>query len=128
MYTAFLGFPAAFPGPLSSQGLLSSGVFRKGIHLGLDLKGGMHLILQVRVDEAISAETDTDVASILSDLQKNGITGAIVSKPDPKRADFIQVANVPGRSRQRCSLHPRIAAIAAASTSPPAWATAGPSP
>ncbi len=67
----------------------------QNIHLGLDLKGGMHLILQVRVDEAISAETDTDVASIQSDLQKNGITGAVVSKPDPKRADFIQVANVP---------------------------------
>ena len=67
----------------------------ENIHLGLDLKGGMHLILQVKVDEAISAETDTDVASIQSDLQKNGIAGATVSKPDPSRADFIQVSNVP---------------------------------
>jgi preprotein translocase subunit SecD len=67
----------------------------QNIHLGLDLKGGMHLILQVKVDEAISASTDTDVAGIESDLQKNGITGATVSKPDANRADFIQVANVP---------------------------------
>ncbi|MFZ0271781.1 MAG: protein translocase subunit SecD [Acidobacteriaceae bacterium] len=67
----------------------------QNIHLGLDLKGGMHLILQVKVDEAISAETDTDVASIQSDLQRNGIVGATVSKPDPSRADFIQVTGVP---------------------------------
>ncbi|HVT98805.1 MAG TPA: protein translocase subunit SecD [Acidobacteriaceae bacterium] len=67
----------------------------QNIHLGLDLKGGMHLILQVKVDEAISASTDSDVAGIESDLQKNGIAGATVSKPDANRADFIQVANVP---------------------------------
>jgi preprotein translocase subunit SecD len=67
----------------------------QNIHLGLDLKGGMHLILQVKVDEAIGAETDTDVASIQSDLQRNGIAGAVVSKPDASRADFIQITNVP---------------------------------
>jgi preprotein translocase subunit SecD len=89
------GIPHGVSGSALSQGLLSSSVFRKGIHLGLDLKGGMHLILQVKVDEAISAETDTDVASIESDLQKNGITGVTVAKPDPKRADFIEVSNVP---------------------------------
>ena len=31
------------------------------IHLGLDLKGGTHLVLQVMVDEAVSAETDNAV-------------------------------------------------------------------
>jgi preprotein translocase subunit SecD len=67
----------------------------QNIHLGLDLKGGMHLILQVKVDEAVSAQTDTDVASIQGDLQRNGIAGAVVSKPDPNRADFIQVSGVP---------------------------------
>ena len=67
----------------------------QNIHLGLDLKGGMHLILQVKVDEAVSAETDTEVAGIQSDLQQNGVAGATVSKPDPTRPDFIQVAGVP---------------------------------
>lgn len=89
------GIPHGVSGNALSQGLLNGGLFRKGIHLGLDLKGGMHLILQVKVDEAISAETDTDVASIQSDLQRNGIAGAIASKPDPNRADFVQVSNVP---------------------------------
>ena len=32
------------------------------IHLGLDLRGGAHLILQVVVSEAVSAETDNTVA------------------------------------------------------------------
>jgi preprotein translocase subunit SecD len=89
------GTPHGLSGDALSQGLVSSSFFRNGIHLGLDLKGGMHLILQVKVDEAISAETDTDVAGLQSDLQQNGITGATVSKPDPSRADFIQIAGVP---------------------------------
>jgi preprotein translocase subunit SecD len=67
----------------------------QNIHLGLDLKGGMHLILQVKVDEAISSQTDTDVAGIQGDLQRNGIAGATVSKPDANRPDFIQVSGVP---------------------------------
>ena len=34
------------------------------IHLGLDLRGGAHLILQVMVKEAVNAETDNTVARI----------------------------------------------------------------
>jgi preprotein translocase subunit SecD len=83
------GIPQGVSGTALKRSLLNR------IHLGLDLKGGMHLILQVKVDEAISAETDTDVAGLQSDLQRNGITGAIVSKPDANRADFIQVSGVP---------------------------------
>ena len=67
----------------------------QNIHLGLDLKGGMHLILQVKVDEAIGAATDTDIAGIQSDLQRNGIAGVTVSKPDANRPDFIQVTGAP---------------------------------
>jgi preprotein translocase subunit SecD len=83
------GIPHGVSGTALKQSLLNR------IHLGLDLKGGMHLILQVKVDEAISAETDTDVASIQGDLQRNGIAGAVVSKPDANRVDFIQIAGVP---------------------------------
>jgi preprotein translocase subunit SecD len=81
--------PHGFSGNALKQAILQN------IHLGLDLKGGMHLILQVKVDEAVSAQTDTDIASIQSDLQRNGITGATVSKPDPNRPDFIQITGVP---------------------------------
>src|ERR1700742_3547112 len=44
------------------------------IHLGLDLKGGTHLILQVMVDEAVNSATTSDAAHIQGDLQQNGIT------------------------------------------------------
>jgi preprotein translocase subunit SecD len=83
------GIPLGVSGSALKQSLLNR------IHLGLDLKGGMHLILQVKVEEAIGAETDTDVAAIQSDLQKNGIVGATVTKPDPNRTDFIQISGVP---------------------------------
>jgi len=41
----------------------------KRIHLGLDLRGGAHLILQVEVLEAVSAETDNTVGRIQQDLK-----------------------------------------------------------
>lgn len=53
------------------------------IHLGLDLKGGIHLVLRVRVAEALASDTDRDVQRIKGDLEKAGITGATVVKPDP---------------------------------------------
>ena len=40
------------------------------IHLGLDLKGGIHLVLQVMVQEAVGAETDNAVARVQADLQQ----------------------------------------------------------
>ncbi len=84
-----IGIPQGVSGSALKQSLLNR------IHLGLDLKGGMHLILQVKVEEAIGAQTDTDVAAMQSDLQKNGIVGATVTRPDPNRTDFIQISGVP---------------------------------
>ena len=56
------------------------------IHLGLDLKGGTHLVLEVHVDEAVASATDRDVARLRTDLQKAGITGATVGKTRPGAA------------------------------------------
>ena len=39
------------------------------INLGLDLRGGTHLVLQVHVEEAVGATTDSDAARIQSQLQ-----------------------------------------------------------
>ena len=65
------------------------------INLGLDLKGGTHLILQVMVDEAVGTATDSDVGGIQAELQQNGINGATVTKPDPSRPEVIQITGVP---------------------------------
>ena len=39
------------------------------INLGLDLRGGTHLVLQVHVEEAVGTTTDSDAARIQSQLQ-----------------------------------------------------------
>jgi len=40
------------------------------INLGLDLQGGMHLVLQVHTEDALRAETDSDMARLI-DLGKD---------------------------------------------------------
>jgi preprotein translocase subunit SecD len=55
----------------------------KRIHLGLDLQGGAHLILQVVVQEAVGDETDNTVARIKQDLKTANLTYTQVYKPDP---------------------------------------------
>ncbi len=52
------------------------------IHLGLDLKGGTHLVLAVNVIEAVGSATDRDVARLETALPAGGVTGATVGKPD----------------------------------------------
>jgi hypothetical protein len=60
------------PSGVSGKALLSA--ISKRIHLGLDLQGGAHLILQVVVSEAVSAETDNTVQVIQQDLKKANLT------------------------------------------------------
>jgi len=62
------------------------------IHLGLDLRGGTHLVLQVMVNEAVAAVTDNDAARIQADLQKANLTFGSVSKLDPAHPEVITVA------------------------------------
>src|SRR5262245_14815150 len=48
---------------------------KKKINLGLDLQGGMHLVLQVHTEEALRAETDSDLARLVDIAQNEGTTG-----------------------------------------------------
>jgi preprotein translocase subunit SecD len=61
------------------------------IHLGLDLRGGTHLILQVVVSEAINAETDNTAARIQQDLKTANLGFTQVYKPDPNKPQLIRV-------------------------------------
>jgi len=79
------GLPSGFSGKALTDSLT------KRIHLGLDLRGGVHLILQVVVSEAVNAETDNTVARIQQDLQTAKLTYSQVYKPDPARPDVIKV-------------------------------------
>jgi len=63
----------------------------KRIHLGLDLQGGVHLILQVVVSEAVSDETDSAVARVKDELKKANLTYSQADKPDPAKPETIEV-------------------------------------
>jgi preprotein translocase subunit SecD len=67
----------------------------KRIHLGLDLRGGAHLILQVKVLEAVNAETDNTVARIQQDLKAANLSVSQVYKPDPAKPTLIRVEGTP---------------------------------
>jgi preprotein translocase subunit SecD len=81
--------------PHGVSGTALKAALLKNINLGLDLKGGTHLVLQVMVDEAVGSATDSDAGAIQTDLQQNGIQGVTVTKPDPSKPDMIQLAGVP---------------------------------
>ena len=66
----------------------------KHIHLGLDLKGGIHLVLEVHVAEAVASQTDRDAARLQADLDKAGVSGTTVGKTDPAHPQTIVVSGI----------------------------------
>jgi preprotein translocase subunit SecD len=87
VYGIFFGFNPPKGGSLKS-------LLTNNINLGLDLKGGTHLVLQVHVDEAITSATDRDVARLKTALQTAGVT-ASVGKTDPAHPETIVVTGIP---------------------------------
>ncbi len=79
------GASSGFSGKDLTEGLT------KRIHLGLDLKGGAHLILQVKVEEAVNAETNNTAARIQQDLKKASLTYSQVYVPDASKPQLIRV-------------------------------------
>ncbi|NIM59410.1 MAG: protein translocase subunit SecD, partial [Candidatus Aminicenantes bacterium] len=53
---------------------------KEKIELGLDLKGGMHLVLQVVTDDAINYETDQAVLLLGDRLKRNNIEYETIAK------------------------------------------------
>lgn len=50
------------------------------INLGLDLKGGMHLVFQVVTDDAINIETDQEIARIQEQFKRKNIQHGLIVK------------------------------------------------
>jgi preprotein translocase subunit SecD len=81
--------------PSGVSGKALTAALTKRIHLGLDLRGGAHLILQVVVSEAVSAETDNMVGLIQQDLKKAKLTYTQVYKPDPtNKSQVIRIEGI----------------------------------
>ena len=73
---------------------------QENINLGLDLRGGTHLILQVQVQDAIRAEADQVSARLREDLNSQEIAFDSIERNDPQDVESadsiaITVAGVP---------------------------------
>jgi preprotein translocase subunit SecD len=86
------------PDKWSGSGLLAA--MQDRIHLGLDLKGGTHLILQVQVNDAVNVDSDNAVERLKADMRTRKINYAEISKPDPVNSpEKIVLKGVPPESR-----------------------------
>src|SRR3569833_3747743 len=90
LYGAFFGIDA--PNLSGNEPMLNK--LTRHIHLGLDLLGGVHLILQVQVKEAVNTETDNTAARIEQDLKAAKVTYSQVTKPDPNKPELIRLEGV----------------------------------
>ena len=70
------------PSSFSRQGLLDA--LADHIHLGLDLKGGTHLILQVQVNDAVNVVAQNAVEVLKEQMRTRKIDYTDVSQSDPQ--------------------------------------------
>jgi len=92
-------------GPLADWGASWSTVRQKGVvaafqqnlHLGLDLRGGTHLILQVKVEDAVKSDANQAIERLKEDMRNNNITYSEIS-PSPDNPGLIVIKGVPPES------------------------------
>jgi preprotein translocase subunit SecD len=88
------GIPKSFSG----QGLLTA--LTDHIHLGLDLKGGTHLILQVQVNDAVNVVAQNAVEILKEQLRSRKIDYSDVSQSDQQNnPDHLTIKGVQPASR-----------------------------
>jgi preprotein translocase subunit SecD len=100
-FYGIFGIPKSFSGDGLKEAILQR------IHLGLDLKGGIHLILEVMVNDAVNAETDRAVETLKDEMQKAHITYADISKPQPDQVE-IKGVSLDGGSQVRSIVSDRL--------------------
>ncbi len=68
--------------------------WEKNVRLGLDLKGGSHIVLQIQVQDAFKAEADLVIERLKNGFSKEGVAYASIERNDPntiESADQIAV-------------------------------------
>jgi len=78
--------------PKSTAEVVSN--WKRNIHLGLDLKGGSQLVLQVQIQDAFKAEADSVMARLKDELSKARIAYVEMMRNEPasiQAADTIQI-------------------------------------
>ena len=110
------------PKSWSGSGLLSAMTDR--IHLGLDLKGGTHLILQVQVNDAVKSDAERAMERLKDEMRNRKIAYTDVNQPDPdKNPDRIVIKGVPpeGTSELRSLINDRLPEYDATSGTENSW-------
>ena len=78
--------------PKSKDELIAN--WNQNIKLGLDLRGGSHLVLQVQVQDAFKAEADRIIDSLKDQMKKSNVDYASIDRNDPQKleeAETIQI-------------------------------------
>jgi preprotein translocase subunit SecD len=89
------GIPKSFSG----QGLLAA--MTDHIHLGLDLKGGTHLILQVKVNDAVNVDAQNAIEVLKDQLRSRKVDFTEISQPDQQNnPDHIVLKGIQAGARQ----------------------------
>src|ERR1051325_9254422 len=94
-----------YPIVAAHYGVRSPGwLMDKQLKLGLDLKGGVHLVLRVQTDDALRLETDQEMERLREELKKRNIATSNLVSVDPTH---FRVEGVPpaqdGAFRQAAS-------------------------
>jgi len=69
--------------------------FGENIRLGLDLKGGSYLVMEVQMQDAVKADADQTMEHLKEDLKKQNITYQAMDRNDPqtvKEADSVTIS------------------------------------
>ena len=86
------------PKSLSGEGLLTA--LTDHIHLGLDLKGGTHLILQVQVNDAVNVDAQNAIEVLKQQLRNRKIDFSDISQSDPQNnPDHIVLKGIQAGAR-----------------------------
>jgi preprotein translocase subunit SecD len=78
--------------PKSKQELIAN--WNRNIRLGLDLKGGSHIVLQIQVQDAFKADADRAMEQIKDSLNRAGIVYSSLDRNEPSSIELAETIEV----------------------------------
>src|SRR5436190_22831932 len=98
VFVVFFGV-GVYPLIAARYGVHSPGwLMDKELRLGLDLKGGVHLVLRVQTDDALRIVTEQEMERLREELKTRNIPVTNMEEPDPEqfRVEGIQPEQASG--------------------------------
>src|SRR5258708_34370083 len=78
--------------PKSGEELVRN--FRNNSRLGLDIKGGTHLVLEIQVQDAVKADADQTAEHLKEDLKKQNIAWNSMDTPDVAKVEDAEKVEI----------------------------------